>query len=77
MEFRQRIAGHFGLAAFLDAGQLSDTGAPFTRTWQVGAGAGGRYYTAIGPLRLDVAMPLTRQPGGDSFELYIGLGQAF
>ena len=26
---------------------------------------------------LDVAMPLTRQPGGDSFELYIGLGQAF
>jgi len=77
VEFRQRIAGHFGLAAFLDAGQLSDTGAPFTRAWQVGAGAGVRYYTAIGPLRLDVAMPLTRQPGGDSFELYIGLGQAF
>jgi outer membrane translocation and assembly module TamA len=24
-----------------------------------------------------VAFPLNRQPGGDSFELYIGIGQAF
>jgi translocation and assembly module TamA len=43
----------------------------------VGAGLGARYYTPIGPVRLDVAVPLTRQHGDDAFEIYIGLGQAF
>jgi translocation and assembly module TamA len=38
---------------------------------------GARYYTSIGPIRLDVAVPLNKLPGGDSFELYIGIGQAF
>ncbi len=42
-----------------------------------GAGIGVRYYTSIGPIRLDVAVPLNREPGGDAFELYIGIGQAF
>jgi translocation and assembly module TamA len=36
-----------------------------------------RYYTPIGPLRVDFAVPITREPHGDSFELYLGLGQAF
>jgi translocation and assembly module TamA len=56
---------------------VTPSGAPFTSNWRVGAGIGARYYTSIGPLRLDVAMPLNRQPGGDAFELYIGIGQAF
>ena len=43
----------------------------------VGAGAGVRYYTPIGAVRLDFAIPVTRIPGGDTFEIYIGLGQAF
>jgi len=43
----------------------------------VGAGAGVRYYTSIGAVRLDVAVPVTHVPKGDAFELYIGLGQAF
>jgi translocation and assembly module TamA len=45
--------------------------------WAVGVGAGGRYYTPIGPLRLDFAVPLFRRPNDDKFEVYIGLGQAF
>jgi translocation and assembly module TamA len=44
---------------------------------RVAAGIGGRYYTPIGPVRLDIAVPLNRPPRGDAFELYIGLGQAF
>jgi translocation and assembly module TamA len=36
-----------------------------------------RYYTPIGPIRLDVAVPAPRRPGDDAFEIYIGLGQAF
>jgi translocation and assembly module TamA len=77
VEFRQRILESFGVVAFVDAGQVTATGAPFTSNWRLGAGIGARYYTSIGPLRLDVAIPLNRQPGGDAFELYIGIGQAF
>ena len=42
-----------------------------------GVGAGVRYYTAIGPIRLDIGVPLNKLQGGDSFEIYIGLGQSF
>jgi translocation and assembly module TamA len=77
VEFRQRILDKYGVAAFVDAGQVTANGVPFSGNWRVGAGIGARYYTSIGPLRLDVAIPLNRQPGGDAFELYIGIGRAF
>ena len=77
IEFRQRIGKSFGFAAFADAGQVSSSSGPFQGTLRVGAGIGARYYTSIGPIRLDVAVPLNKPPGGDSFELYVGLGEAF
>ncbi len=77
VEFRQRILGNYGVAAFVDTGQVSSNGVPFTSHWQTGAGIGLRYYTPIGPIRLDVAVPLDRAHGDDAFELYIGIGQAF
>ncbi len=77
IEFRQRIGKSFGFAAFADAGQVGTTSAPFQGTLRIGAGVGARYYTPIGPIRLDVAVPLNKPAGGDSFELYIGLGEAF
>lgn len=77
VEFRQRFGESYGAAAFVDAGQVNAGGGPFSGAWHLGAGVGARYYTAIGPIRLDVAVPLQRMPGGDSFELYLGIGQAF
>jgi translocation and assembly module TamA len=77
VEFRQRLFGDFGAAAFVDAGQVSAAHLPFTGKPRVGAGLGLRYYTAIGPIRLDVALPVNRPTHSDAFELYIGLGQAF
>ena len=77
IEFRQRLYENFGAVAFVDAGQASDVSAPFTGTVRVGAGVGVRYYTPIGPLRVDVAVPLNRAPRGAAFGIYIGLGQAF
>jgi translocation and assembly module TamA len=77
VELRQRLFGNFGVVAFVDAGQASDEGVPFTGTLRIGAGTGVRYYTPIGVVRADVAMPLNRPPGGDTFGIYIGLGQAF
>jgi translocation and assembly module TamA len=77
IELRQRLSGNFGAVAFVDAGQVGETSKPFTGTLHVGVGFGVRYYTAIGPVRVDVALPLNKQPGGDRFEFYIGLGQVF
>jgi translocation and assembly module TamA len=77
IEFRQKLFGDFGAAAFVDAGQASAQAEPFTGTIRIGAGAGVRYYTPIGPVRLDIALPVTPVPHGDAFELYVGLGQSF
>ncbi|MGH7053464.1 MAG: autotransporter assembly complex protein TamA [Stellaceae bacterium] len=77
IEFRQRLFGDFGATAFVDAGQINAGNTPFGGGLRVGAGLGVRYYTLIGPIRLDVAVPVNRLPGGDAFEFYIGLGQAF
>ena len=77
VEFRQRFGASWGAAAFVDAGQLESTGVPFSGPVMVGAGVGVRYYTAIGPIRADLAVPLTAERKGDAFEAYIGIGQAF
>jgi translocation and assembly module TamA len=77
VEFRQRFGESWGAVAFVDAGQVGSTGSPFSGTASVGAGVGVRYYTSIGPIRADAAVPLTSGPKQDSFELYIGIGQAF
>ncbi|HVZ07081.1 MAG TPA: BamA/TamA family outer membrane protein [Rhodopila sp.] len=77
VELRQKVWGNFGAVVFLDTGQVTAPGQPFSGSWHAGAGAGARYYTPIGPIRLDVAVPLNKLPGGDSFAVYVGLGQAF
>ena len=77
LEFRQRLYASWGVVAFIDAGQVSASLKPLPQDVRVGAGAGMRYYTPIGPIRFDVAVPVSRRPGEDSFEVYIGLGQAF
>jgi translocation and assembly module TamA len=77
VELRQRIFDDYGVVLFADAGQVSVDALPFTNRWQMGAGVGARYYTSFGPIRLDVALPVNPVPGSGSFEVYIGLGQAF
>lgn len=77
VEFRQRFGTTWGAAVFLDAGQLGSSGVPFNGPVNVGAGMGVRYYTSIGPIRVDVAVPVTHQQKEDAFEVYIGIGQAF
>jgi len=38
---------------------------------------GLRYYTAIGPIRLDVAFPLDRRANNGPVAVYVSIGQAF
>lgn len=79
LEFRQRFGTNFGAAAFVDGGQVSSSLKAVPDEFRIGVGAGLRYYTPIGPIRLDVAVPTKVQPwpNNDHFEIYIGLGQAF
>jgi translocation and assembly module TamA len=77
VEFRQRFGASYGAVVFADAGQLGTRGLPFEGKLQVGVGAGARYYTSFGPIRLDVAVPVTHQSNSDALEVYIGIGQAF
>jgi translocation and assembly module TamA len=77
LEFRQRLYTNWGVVGFVDAGQVSASLKPLPDDIRVGVGAGMRYYTPIGPIRFDIAVPVDRRAGEDSFEVYIGLGQAF
>jgi translocation and assembly module TamA len=77
LEYRQRVWGPVGAVLFADAAQVNANNAPFQGTLREGIGTGVRYYTPIGPIRVDVAVPVNKPPNGDSFELYLGLGQAF
>ncbi|MGC8477112.1 MAG: autotransporter assembly complex protein TamA [Acetobacteraceae bacterium] len=73
-EFRQRIGRAWGFSVFADTGAVTAGGAP---RFGVGIGAGLAYYTSIGPIRAQVAVPAVRMPGSGAFELYLGVGQAF
>ena len=42
-----------------------------------GVGLGLGYYTAFGPLRLDLATPLHKRGADSPIQVYINLGQAF
>lgn len=77
VEFRQHITKSIGVVPFVDAGQVSPGSRPFKGTIRVGYGLGLRYYTGIGPIRLDLAFPVKRTAGSSAFALYIGLGEAF
>jgi translocation and assembly module TamA len=77
VELRQRVGTNWGYAVFADGGSVSQTARPFSGRFQFGVGSGARYYTPIGALRLDFALPVRRSPDDDHFEVYIGLGQSF
>lgn len=78
-EARWRMTETIGIVAFVDAGNAYSTVTPkFSEEMQVGAGLGLRYYTPIGPVRADVAVPLNRRKGiDDAVQFYFSLGQAF
>jgi len=78
-ELRWRFTKSLGLVAFLDGGtsyepEFSD----FSESYQWGAGLGFRYFTGVGPIRLDFGVPVNPRDDIDNdFEFYISIGQAF
>ncbi len=78
-EIRFRATRRSGLVAFFDGGRAFDSSYPdFDERLFWGWGVGYRFYTDFGPIRADIAFPLSRRKGvDDRFQLYISLGQAF
>ena len=78
LEARIKVSDNIGIVPFVDAGYVTETsGFGGTEEFRVGVGIGLRYYTAVGPLRLDLAVPLNPGEGDPDFAVYFGIGQAF
>lgn len=77
VEARIAITDTIGIVPFIDAGTVSASTTPDFSDIRAGAGIGLRYQTPFGPIRLDVAMPLNKYPGGTTYGIYAGIGQSF
>ncbi|MBI1389775.1 MAG: BamA/TamA family outer membrane protein [bacterium] len=78
-ELRWRLSQSIGLVFFVDGGDAFESSVPdFSDNLLWGTGVGFRYFTPIGPVRLDVGVPLNRRPGiDDPFQIYVSIGQSF
>lgn len=77
-EVRARLTDTIGAVVFADAGAAYVSEIPdFSEPLKVGVGVGLRYYSALGPLRFDFAVPLQPDSGDPDFAIYVGLSQAF
>ncbi len=78
VEARAQLRGPISVVGFFDVGYVSEDSL-FAGTGEMhsGAGIGVRYATGIGPIRLDLAVPVEKPTPADDFYLYIGIGQAF
>lgn len=76
VEARYRF-GNYGIVGFVDAGQVYRGSTPDFSNLRYGVGIGGRFYTNFGPMRLDIATPIDRQPGEGRVSVYVSIGQAF
>ncbi|MEA2039542.1 MAG: BamA/TamA family outer membrane protein [Thermodesulfobacteriota bacterium] len=80
LELRFKVTESIGVVPFVDGGTAFLNTVPDFSQQEVlyGAGLGLRYYTAIGPIRLDVAVPLNKREGVDSdYQIYVSIGQSF
>ncbi|WP_084650323.1 autotransporter assembly complex protein TamA [Stappia stellulata] len=77
-EIRVKATDTIGVVGFVDAGNSFDAMYPdFSQGLKVGVGAGLRYFTPVGPLRFDFAVPLDPEKDDPDFAIYVGLSQAF
>ena len=76
-ELRYRINSSLGVVGFVDAGNAYASLWPEFDDLKFGVGGGVRYLTPVGPLRVDLAFPVTPDKDNSWVALYVGLGQAF
>jgi outer membrane protein assembly factor BamA len=71
LEYRQDLTKNTQWVAFLDAGKTFETGWSLTNDFHFGKGVGVRFFTPVGPIRLDYAR------GEQDYFIHLGLGQLF
>jgi len=89
LESRFKVRENWGVVFFYDIGNVFAEPFPqFNKKMLQSVGIGLRYYTPVGPLRLDVAFPLNRRRAFDKkanktktidrpYQIYFSVGQSF
>ena len=77
-ELRVKVTDTIGVVPFFDIGNAFTASFPtFDEPLFAAAGLGLRYYTSVGPIRLDVAFPIERRAGTGPVVIYVSIGQSF
>ncbi|MDR1236567.1 MAG: BamA/TamA family outer membrane protein [Holosporaceae bacterium] len=83
-EIRRKISADFGLVVFFDGAKIFKNKSRYAdlqtekKRWFNSFGIGVRYFTGIGPIRVDLAFPVKKRKGIDSkMQFIMSLGQAF
>ncbi|WP_321489139.1 autotransporter assembly complex family protein [uncultured Hyphomonas sp.] len=76
-ELRWRKSKRWGYAAFVDTGAAAADFGEVFGDLRSAFGLGVRYYPGFGPIRLDIATPISPREGDDPVQIYISIGQAF
>ena len=76
-ELRYMLPSGLGASVFYDAGNVYRSPSDFDFTLRHALGAGVRYDSALGLLRVDVGIPLNKRPGDKSYQIWFALGNAF
>lgn len=71
------MGGAVSVVPFVDVGSVSTSVTPDLSEIKIGAGLGLRYTTGFGPIRVDVGVPLNKDPEDAPVGVYVSLGQAF
>ena len=76
-EVRRSLGEKWGLVGFVDAGSVATHQNPDFTHLSIGAGLGARYNLGFGPIRVDVATPVTNRRGASPIQIYVSIGQSF
>jgi outer membrane protein insertion porin family len=77
VELRQSLTRHLSVAVFTDIGNVFPTVGDVSLDLRRSAGAGLRYQTPVGPIRVDWARNLDPREGEDRDRFHITVGHAF
>jgi len=79
LELRLKVTRTVGFVVFVDGGSAFERVLPdLDEEIGWGSGIGLRYFSPVGPLRVDIGFPLNKRSQiDDDFQIYLSLGQAF
>ena len=77
IEFRFSLGKGFGLVTFVDGGNVWKTTEEIRSDLKYTAGAGLRYGTPVGPIRVDYGHKLDKEEGESAGEVHFTFGHVF